>query len=227
MIKTVLFDLDDTLLDFHRSERVALTETLSQCGIEPTDATIKRYSEINRAMWEQLELGRMTREEILVRRFTLLFEELGVNADGYEAKRSYEWNLGGSYFYIEGAEELLEGLSKKYDLYVMSNGTAAVQDRRIEASSIAKYFKDIFISEKIGYNKPSIEFFDRCFARIPDFKKEEAIIIGDSLSSDIQGGINADILTCHYNRRGESKDGIVPSYTIDSLEEIPSLLEKL
>ena len=136
MIKTVLFDLDDTLLDFHRSERVALTETLSQCGIEPTDATIKRYSEINRAMWEQLELGRMTREEILVRRFTLLFDELGVDADGVAAKRSYEWNLGGSYFYIEGAEALLEEMSKKYDLYVMSNGTASVQDRRIKGKAI-------------------------------------------------------------------------------------------
>ena len=227
MIKTVLFDLDDTLLDFHRSERVALSETLLQFGIEPSDATINRYSEINRAMWEQLELGRMTREEILVRRFTLLFEELGVNADGVAAKRSYEWNLGGSYFYIEGAEALLEEMSKKYDLYVMSNGTASVQDRRIEASGIAKYFKDIFISEKIGYNKPSIEFFDRCFARIPGFKKDEAIIIGDSLSSDIQGGINAGILTCHYNRRSEKKDGIVPSYTIETLEELPALLESL
>ena len=89
MIKTVLFDLDDTLLDFHRSERVALSETLLQFGIEPSDATMKRYSEINRAMWEQLELGNMTREEILVRRFTLLFEELGVDADGVAAKRSY------------------------------------------------------------------------------------------------------------------------------------------
>lgn len=227
MIKTVFLDLDDTLFDFLRSERVAIAETLSGFGIEPTDAVKKRYSEINRAMWEQLELGTMTRDQILVRRFELLFEELGVNADGREARLCYERNLGSSYFYIDGAVKLLSEISKKYDLYLMSNGTSVVQDRRIAASGIAKYFKGIFISEKIGYNKPSIEFFERCFAEIPDFKKEESIIIGDSLSSDIQGGINAGILTCHYNARGEKRDGVTPDYVVKTLEELPTLLASI
>ncbi len=227
MIKTVFLDLDDTLLDFHRSESVAISMTLSGFGIEPTEAVKKRYSEINRSMWEQLELGNMTREQILVRRFELLFEELHVDADSMAARCTYERNLGNSYFYIDGAEALLNEIYKKYDLYLMSNGTAAVQDRRIANSGIAKYFKEIFISEKVGYNKPSIEFFERCFAEIPDFKKEESIIVGDSLSSDIQGGINAGILTCHYNSRGEKKDGIIPNYTINTLDELPSLLTKL
>jgi len=227
MIKTVFLDLDDTLLDFHRSEAVAISETLSGFGIEPTEAVRKRYSEINRSVWEQLELGKMTREEILVRRFELLFEELGAGVDGMAARRRYEWNLGSSYFYMDGAEALLDEISEKYDLYLMSNGTAAVQDRRIAASGIAKHFKGIFISERIGYNKPSREFFDQCFAKIPDFIKEESIIVGDSLSSDIQGGINASILTCHYNSRGEKKEGIIPDYTIKSLEELPALLESI
>lgn len=227
MIRTVFLDLDDTLLDFHRSEAVAISMTLSGFGIEPTEAVKKRYSEINRYVWEQLELGNMTREQILVRRFELLFEELGVNVDGMEARQRYEWNLGGSHFYLEGAEALLAELSAKYDLYLMSNGTAAVQDRRIAASGIDKYFKGIFISEKVGYNKPSREFFDLCFAQISGFDKAESIIVGDSLSSDIQGGINAGILTCHYNPRGEKKDGITPNYTIKSLEELPALLESI
>ena len=227
MIKTVFLDLDDTLLDFHRSEAVAIAETLSGFGIEPTEAVKKRYSEINRAMWEQLELGNMTREQILVRRFELLFEELGVDVSGLEARHRYEWNLGGSYFYIDGAEALLSGLSQKYDLYLMSNGTAAVQDRRIAASGIAKYFKGIFISEKVGYNKPAIEFFEKCFAEIPDFKKEESIIVGDSLSSDIKGGINSGILTCHYNPSGEASDSPRPNYTIKTLEELPLLLASI
>lgn len=227
MIKTVFLDLDDTLLDFHRSEAVAIAETLSGFGIEPTETVKKRYSEINRAMWEQLELGNMTREQILVRRFELLFEELGVDVSGLEARHRYEWNLGGSYFYIDGAEDLLSELSQKYDLYLMSNGTAAVQDRRIAASGIAKYFKGIFISEKVGYNKPAIEFFEKCFAEIPDFKKEESIIIGDSLSSDIKGGINAGIKTCHYNPSGEASDSPRPNYTIKALEELPLLLASI
>ncbi len=224
MIKTVFLDLDDTLFDFHRSEGEAISLTLSHFGIEPTDAIKKRYSEINRSMWEQLELGKMTREEILVRRFELLFAELSVDVCSMEARRMYEWNLGGSYFYIDGAEELLSELSEKYDLYLMSNGTAAVQDRRITASGIAKYFKEIFISDKVGYNKPSREFFERCFAKIPDFDKNTAIIVGDSPSSDIQGGINAGILTCHYNPRAEKGVTPTPDYTVNSLEELPALL---
>ena len=227
MIKTVFLDLDDTLLDFHRSEREAISMTLSSLGVEPTEAVRKRYSEINRYVWQQLELGTMTREQILVRRFELLFEELGLGIDGMVARRTYEWNLGGSYFYIDGAEALLGELSKKYDLYLMSNGTAAVQDRRIAASGIAKYFKGLFISEKVGYNKPAIEFFEKCFAEIPDFKKEEAIIVGDSLSSDIKGGINAGIPTCHYNPSGETSDAIIPDYTIKTLEELPALLASI
>ena len=227
MIRTVFLDLDDTLLDFHRSEREAISMTLSSLGVEPTEAVRKRYSEINRYVWQQLELGTMTREQILVRRFELLFEELGLGIDGMEARRTYEWNLGGSYFYIDGAEALLCELSKKYDLYLMSNGTAAVQDRRIAASGIAKYFKGLFISEKVGYNKPAIEFFEKCFAEIPDFKKEESIIVGDSLSSDIKGGINAGIPTCHYNPSGETSDKIIPDYTIKTLEELPALLASI
>jgi 2-haloacid dehalogenase len=144
-----------------------------------------------------------------------------------EARRTYEWNLGSSYFYLDGAESLLAELSTKYDLYLMSNGTAAVQDRRIAASGIDKYFKGIFISEKVGYNKPSREFFDLCFKQIPDFSKDESIIIGDSLSSDIQGGINAGILTCHYNPSGEMSDSPRPNYTIKTLEELPLLLESI
>ena len=227
MIKTVFLDLDDTLLDFHRSEYEAIGLTLTQFGIEPTDAVRKRYSEINKFVWEQLELGIMTREQILVKRFEMLFEELGVAANGMEARKSYEWNLGGSYFYLDGAEAVLSELMEKYDLYVMSNGTAAVQDRRIAASGIAKYFKEIFISEKVGYNKPSIEFFERCFEKVPDFDKESSIIVGDSLSSDIKGGIGAGIKTCHLNPHGDKYDKIVPDYTIKSIEELPMLLASL
>ena len=227
MIRTVFLDLDDTLFDFHRSEAEAISTTLMHFGIEPTDTVKKRYSEINRYVWHQLELGTMTREQILVKRFELLFEELRISADGMEARRTYEWNLGGSFFYIDGAEALLSELSQKYDLYLMSNGTAAVQDRRIAASGIEKYFKGLFISEKVGYNKPSVQFFEKCFETIPNFNKDESIIVGDSLSSDIQGGINAGIKTCHYNKDGEKSNGITPDYTITTLEELPRLLASL
>ncbi len=230
MITTVFFDLDDTLFDFKRSERKALTNTLARLGIEPTEKTLSRYSDINRGQWEALERGEVTRDVILVRRYEILFSELGVNADPHSAQAIYEKELSGIYFYVDGAIELVEKLraTGKYRMYLASNGTAVVQDSRIAISGIAKYFDGVFISERIGYNKPSPKFFEGCFAQIEVFSKDEAIIIGDSLTSDIQGGINAGIRTCLFNpKRISVPRNIMPDYEVCSLDEIPDLLERI
>ena len=158
----------------------------------------------------------------------LLFEEIGVCADAKEAQRIYERQLSQTYYYLPGAEELLKSLVGKYKIYLASNGTAIVQDGRIALSGIGKYADDIFISEKIGYNKPSIGFFEGCFSKIESFEKEYAIIIGDSLSSDILGGINAGIKTCLFNPKGITvSENIKPDYEVRELSEIPTLLERL
>ena len=228
MIEWVFLDLDDTIYDFHKAETVAIKETLAHFSIEPTEKTVKRYSEINKMMWERLERGEATRDEVLIMRFTILFSELGLDIKGEVARVIYENNLKRTHFLMPGAMELLSALKGRYKLYLASNGTAHVQDGRIAAGDIAKYFDDIFISHKIGYNKPSIEYFNACFERIPGFKKERAIIVGDSLSSDILGGKNAGILTCRYNPNG--KDGcenIIPDYEIRNLSELPELLEAI
>jgi 2-haloacid dehalogenase len=228
LIKTVIFDLDDTLFDFKRSEKVALTKTLVELGIEPREDTIQKYSEINDGQWKRLERGEATREEILLKRYELLFRWLGIDEAPLRAQRSYEKNLSETYFYIDGAEALLEKMKDKYELYIASNGTAKVQAGRIGSSGIAKYFKKIFISEELGYNKPSPEFFNECFKIIGNEKRGESIIIGDSLTSDIKGGINAGILTCLYNPKNKEIQGeIKPHYTVSSLDEIPSLLENI
>jgi 2-haloacid dehalogenase len=228
LIKTVIFDLDDTLFDFKRSEKVALTKTLVELGIEPREDTIQKYSEINEGQWKRLERGEATREEILLKRYELLFRWLGIDEAPLRAQRSYEKNLSETYFYIDGAEALLEKMKDKYELYIASNGTAKVQAGRIGSSGISKYFKKIFISEELGYNKPSPEFFNECFKIIGNEKRCESIIIGDSLTSDIKGGINAGILTCLYNPKNKEIQGeIKPHYTVSSLDEIPSLLENI
>ena len=228
MIKTVFLDIDDTLLDFHRAEALAIRTALTRFGIEPSDENVRRYSTINRSCWESFEKGEMSRESVLTTRFDMLFLEMGVNFSPDEAQRIYEYELGSYHFYIDGAREMLEEIYKDYDLYITTNGISVVQTRRIADSGIAKYFKDIFISEEIGFNKPQKEYFDFIFDKIKGFDKESAIIVGDSLSSDILGGINARIKTCWYNPKGlPTKGGVTPDYILSDITKLPNLLKQL
>lgn len=229
MIKYVLLDIDDTLLDFGKAEAAAIKKTFERIGIPATDEVIARYSEINNAQWSALERGELTRQQVLVRRFDILFEELGITGVPSEmAQASYEYLLGIGHYFIDGAVELLETLKDKYELYIVSNGTACVQDSRLASAGIAPYFKDIFISERIGADKPSREFFDRAFSRIEGFEREKAIIVGDRLSSDILGGINAGISTCWFNPKRLPPDPDIPAdYEIHALNELPELLKNL
>lgn len=224
MIKTVLFDLDDTLFDFQAAEHRAIRNTFADLGLEPTDSLISRYSEINLSRWKLLEQGVLTRKEVINSRFEILFSELGKNILPEDANKVYWDYLSQGYDYIDGAEELLIKIYKKYDLYAVSNGSTVVQKRRIRGTGVDRFFKDIFISEIIGYDKPSIEFFNACFSKIDGFKKEEAIIIGDSLSADIKGGKNAGVKTCWFNPRGKEGEA---DFIIRSLKEIPNLLERI
>ena len=221
----VLLDLDDTILDFHQAEANAVSKTLAQLGIEPKESTVRRYSQINAGRWELLEQGLITREEVLTSRFEMLFGELGVEGSGTQAQKIYEGLLGQGHWFRPGAEELLEELYGKYPLYIVSNGNLSVQNGRIASAGIAGYFEEIFISQKIGFDQPRKEFFDACFARIPGFDRQRSIIVGDSLTSDIQGGINAGIKTCWYNPLGKAaRDDIRPDSCITALHELPGLL---
>ena len=227
-MKYLFFDLDDTLLDFHKAEAWAIRQALRRSGVEPTDAIVARYSEINQRQWELLEEKKLTREQVLLRRFQLLFRELRVNASCEETQRCYENMLAKGHDFMPGAPELLERLVGKYRLYLVSNGTAMVQDCRLRDSGIGTYFQGIFISERVGVDKPQKEFFDRSFATIPDFDPSQAVIIGDSLTSDMRGGINAGITTCWYNPRHKPRRADIPvDFEIDDLMELPRLLEAL
>lgn len=228
MIKTVLFDLDDTLLDFHQAEAIALRQTLIALELEPEETAIARYSEINAAQWRLLEEGKLTREQVLTRRFSILFDELGVERSSEQAREIYERLLGIGHYFIPGAPEVLAALVPKYDLYLVSNGTASVQESRLKSAGIQPYFKDIFISQVIGFDKPKKEFFDRCFAKIPNFVHEEAIIVGDSLTSDMRGGRNAGIRTCWFNPHKKPRCADIPvDYEIGALPELVTLLAEL
>ena len=213
MVQHIFLDLDDTIFDFKKAERIALSRTLREEGIKPTEHILNRYSEINLSQWKLLELGKLTREEVLM------------SCDAKKISEKYEDFLGEGHYFIPGAKELLEDLSKKYHLYLASNGAVKVQMSRIKSAGIEKYLEKIFLSEQIGYEKPSPQFFEKCFAQIPDFKKEEALILGDSLTSDIRGGKNAGILTVWFHPSGKKvEEEIVPDYEIGKLEELKTIL---
>lgn len=229
MVKDLLFDLDDTLFDFHADERVALEKTFAALQIPLDDGMCDRYSEINQAQWRALERGEITRAQVKLRRFELLFQELGYETIRAEqAAQTYHTCLAEDFHFMEGAPELLEELKGKYRMFLISNGNFPVQQGRLGKSGIGRYFADIFISEVLGAEKPNKRFFDLAFAKIPDFDPAHAVIIGDSLTSDIMGGRNAGVRTIWFNPGKMPAVPEIPAdYEIQKLKDLPELLRKL
>ena len=222
-----MLDLDDTILDFHKAERIALSKTIRDFGVEPTEEVLNRYHHINKWHWEQLELGLMTREQVLVGRFAQLFRELEMEVDAAACMKGYERNLSIGHYFLPGTEEAVKRLHEKYRLFLVSNGTATVQQGRLTSAGLYPYFEQVFISQEIGFNKPDKAYFDRCFERIPGFEPEKALMVGDSLTSDIKGGINAGLKTVWVNPEHKSCGDIRPDYEIEGLCQLEALLEAL
>ena len=224
----ILLDLDNTILDFNTAERSALGRAFAELGL-PFDAeTAARYNRINIQHWEMLEDGLLTREEVLVKRFEALFGALGIEGDADRTQALYESMLAEGHWFMPGAEAMLEALSRDCRLFICSNGSQRVQDGRIASAGIAHYFERIFISEHMGCNKPDARYFELCFAAIPDFDRSRAILLGDSLSSDIRGGRNAGIRTCWYNPGKKPNSGpVFPDDEIETLAEFKPLLRRV
>ena len=227
MIEFLFLDLDDTILDFHKAERLAIARTFESFGLEPTEEVLNLYHEINIRHWQMLERGELTREQVLVNRFGALFEALGKTVDPALCARTYEHNLSIGHYFLPGAEETVKRLHEKYRLFLASNGTASVQHSRMTSAGLYPYFEQVFISQKLGYNKPSREYFDACYARIPDFDVSKALMVGDSLSSDILGGINGGMRTCWVNPEHKKPGNIVPDFEIENITQLEALLETL
>ena len=228
MIEYLFLDLDDTILDFTKAEYIAIGKTIADFGVEPTDQVRRRYHLINKWHWEQLELGVMTRAEVQETRFKVLFEEMGVAVDAEKVARAYEKNLSMGHYFLPGAEEAVDSLHKKYRLFLASNGTASVQKGRMTSANLYRFFEKVFVSQEIGHNKPSKAYFDAAFAQIPGFDPAKCLMVGDSLTSDIKGGINAGIKTVWVNpTHAPGRPDIVPDYEIEALSQLEALLETL
>ncbi len=228
MIEFLFLDLDDTILDFHKAEKIAISKTFRELGIEPTEEVLARYSQINQSCWHKLELGEWNREQVLVRRFELLFAEYGIVCDGTKVARAYEKNLSIGHYFLPGTEEAVDALSKKYRLFLASNGTASVQQGRMTSANLYRFFEKVFVSQELGANKPAKEFFERATAQIPGYDPAKAMMVGDSLTSDILGGINAGMKTCWVNPSHAPADpAIQADYEIESLSQLEALLENI
>ena len=228
MIEFLFLDLDNTILDFDKAEAVALEKALSTAGITANDAIAARYSQINKYHWQMLERKELTRDELRINRFRVLFQELGVPADPAAMAQEYERQLAAGHDFLPGAQEAVARLSKKYRLFLASNGNAHVQHGRLTGANLYRFIEKVFISQELGADKPSPEFFQRSFAQIPDFEAKRALLVGDSLTSDILGGINAGIATCWINPHHHPvRSDITPDYQLESLEQLEALLDTI
>lgn len=201
MIKVILWDIDGTILDFKASEKHALRTCFSLFHLgDCTDAMVARYSEINRQYWNRLERGELPKAQILVERFETFFRQENILCEDADAfNQAYQIQLSETICFLDDAYHILQDLSAYVKQYAVTNGTYAAQKRKLEASGLEKIFDASFISDEIGAEKPSIEFFSHVFRQIGPYPKQEILIIGDSLTSDIQGGNNAGIRCCWYN----------------------------
>lgn len=221
---SLLLDLDDTLLDFKAAETQAIRGVLENNSLPSNDEAVQTYSRINKSFWESFERGEIPKNAIFTGRFKRLLEVFGREGDPAALSAEYCNALAAGYFTVEGAFEILDYLRQKgYRLYAATNGLSATQNRRIKDSGLAPYFDRVFVSEDSGYQKPEKEYYDYIISRIPEKNRRKILIVGDSQSSDILGGINAGIDTCWYNPQG-IKAKYPSKYEVFSLMDLKNIL---
>ncbi len=224
--KILFFDADETLFDFKKSESIALEHAVSDFDI-PYDPEhhLQIYDTINTAIWKEFEEGKITQNTLKVERFRRLSSKLGIDFDPHRFAERYMEHLADASFLLDDSTALLDQLRDHYKLVIVTNGLAYVQNRRIGKSSIAEYFSHIVISEEVGVAKPNPEIFEHTLKLIGQVDKSEVLMIGDSLTSDIQGGINFGIDTCWFNpKKLSSTSSVKPTYEINDLLSLLDIL---
>ena len=226
MIKAVLLDVDDTLLDFVACSRFAMLAAAEEFSVTFPDNYYQVFHRINTGLWHRIEAGDLTMEGLREVRWQTIFRELGIDADGPAFEDRFKHNLNLSAEPVAGAAELLRYLrGRGYVLAAASNGPYGQQVRRLRSAGMLDSFRFLFISEQVGASKPSAAFFDRCFRDMAPIRPEETVMIGDSLTADIRGAADYGLRTCWFNIRGEAGTPVpAPDWTVTSLEEIQNIL---
>ncbi|AKI57087.1 YjjG family noncanonical pyrimidine nucleotidase [Streptococcus agalactiae] len=225
--KFLLFDLDHTLFDFDMAEDIALTELLQTEKVEDIQAYKEYYIPMNRALWDALSLKRITKEELLNTRFSKLFSHFGKEVDGCDLAQKYQYFLSRQGQTFDGARILLEMLTDQgYRIFGATNGVQFIQEGRLSVSEVGQLFEKVFISGATGLQKPDKAFFDWIASEVDGFETKQALMIGDSLLADIQGGNNAGIDTAWYNPKElENTSSALPTYTIKTYQDLIDILK--
>lgn len=227
---TVLFDADNTLLDFDKDESCALRKTMELYGVPATEENISTYIKINQGMWKALERGEITKPELKRTRFRKFFDAIcfQTDADVFEVNEKYLSLLGEGGNTLEGAVDLCRELKDEgYDLYIVTNGVANTQKNRLTKAGLLPYFTDIFVSETVGHQKPKKEYFDYVLSHIKETDKDKIILVGDSLTSDIKGAMNAGITCVWLNLKGQELPGeYKPDFIIGDIKEAGEIIRK-
>lgn len=223
---TILWDVDGTLLDFSYSQKFALKKCFETVGREITEEQIERYDQINSSFWRRFELGEVTKEQLLPGRFLQLFDEFDIR--GIDIKsflEEYQEALGSVFSHVDDSLTICKSLHGHVHQYVVTNGVTSTQRNKLMLSGLADVMEGMFISEEVGAPKPSREFFDFCLERLAEKDRSKILIVGDSLSSDIKGGVQAGIVTCWYRPDGaDNNTGYRPDYEISDLHMIYDIL---
>ena len=226
-IKVILWDVDGTLLNFQEAEKCAIRACFERFDMGIcTDEMLAVYSEINRGYWERLERGEISKLEVLEGRFRDFFTAFGMPTEQVpKFNREYQLSLGDTICFEPGAPELVRALQGNYLQCAVTNGTRVAQEKKLKRSGLDQIFDHIFISDLVGYEKPAPEFFDAVRTKIGNYEKDEVLIVGDSLTSDMRGGNQAGILTCWYNPKGlANTQNVLVDYEIRHLEQVWEIL---
>lgn len=223
----LLFDADGTLFDFEMSEKIALKETLESAGIRFSQELLETYITINKSYWRKFEQGSISKPDLLRHRFRDLLDSIGrqdLQAD--ELNTGYLDHLGDNGFLFPGAEDLCRNLSREYTLLLVTNGVYKTQLNRFNRSPVKPYFKEMIVSEKVGYAKPDPRYFDYVFQSCSISEKSRALMIGDSLTADIKGGRDYGIDTCFYNPAGNPAEPGLCTYEIRTFSGLYEILDR-
>lgn len=221
----VLLDADETVYDFKLAEKTAVSHTLERFGVTPTDEVVTRYSAINLSCWKALERGELSREDLKPTRFQMLFEQLGAQpVDFHAVNDTYEHNLSHQAFLLDGALEFVKELHEHCGIYLATNGLTIPQTGRFNRAAVKPYVDGIYISEQIGASKPDKAYFDYIFRDLGITDKSRVIMLGDSLTSDMRGGRNAGITTCHYLNGEAPSHSPLCDYEIAAYDEFFPIL---
>lgn len=225
MYRYLLFDADETLFDFLRAEKTALNLAFGDCGIPFKEDYVPIYSKMNSKLWKRLERKEITKPQLLAMRFANFYEAMGFTGNPDLMRTAYQKRLGEQCFLLPGAFDVIKKLSEDHRIYLITNGLKTTQSSRLERSGLLPYLSGVFISEEVGYEKPDRKYFEKVKESIPGFKEEEALIIGDSLTSDILGGNNAGIKTVWFNPGGKVNNTKAEPYRIiKAIEDIYAIV---